>query len=79
MYPFGQPLIILIKHLMPLYKAVHLYDSYLCLELDFHSQKEETVDSLHHPIHQYGCADTVTGIAFTTVDELLSYLKEHHM
>ena len=27
----------------------------------------------------YGCADTVTGIAFTTVDELLSYLKEHHM
>ncbi len=25
----------------------------------------------------YGCADTVTGIAFTTVDELLSYMKEN--
>ena len=25
----------------------------------------------------YGCADTVTGIAFTTVDELLHYVKEH--
>ena len=27
----------------------------------------------------YGCADTVTGMAFTTVDELLGYLKEHGM
>ncbi len=27
----------------------------------------------------YGCADTVTGLAFTTVDELLTFLKEHHM
>lgn len=25
----------------------------------------------------YGCADTVTGIAFTTVDELIAYTKEH--
>lgn len=25
----------------------------------------------------YGCADTVTGLAFTTVDELISYMKEH--
>nr|WP_318683725.1 glycoside hydrolase family 130 protein [uncultured Acetatifactor sp.] len=25
----------------------------------------------------YGCADTVTGIAFTTVQELLDYLKDH--
>lgn len=25
----------------------------------------------------YGCADTVTGLAFTTVDELLSYVKEN--
>ena len=25
----------------------------------------------------YGCADTVTGLAFTTVDELVSYTKEH--
>ena len=25
----------------------------------------------------YGCADTVTGLAFTTVDELLKYMKEH--
>ena len=25
----------------------------------------------------YGCADTVTGIAFTTVDELLHFVKEH--
>lgn len=24
----------------------------------------------------YGCADTVTGLAFTTVDELLNYMKE---
>ena len=27
----------------------------------------------------YGCADTVTGIAFTTADELIGYLKEHHI
>ena len=27
----------------------------------------------------YGCADTVTGIAFTTVDELVGYVKEHRM
>lgn len=26
----------------------------------------------------YGCADTVTGIAFTTVDELLRFVKEHN-
>lgn len=25
----------------------------------------------------YGCADTVTGLAFTTVDELLNYMKEY--
>lgn len=25
----------------------------------------------------YGCADSVTGLAFTTVDELLGYTKEH--
>lgn len=25
----------------------------------------------------YGCADTVTGLAFTTVDELLAYAKKH--
>ncbi len=25
----------------------------------------------------YGCADTVTGLAFTTVDELVSFTKEH--
>ena len=25
----------------------------------------------------YGCADTVTGLAFTTVDELIRYTKEH--
>ncbi|MFV0400553.1 MAG: glycoside hydrolase family 130 protein [Oscillospiraceae bacterium] len=25
----------------------------------------------------YGCADTVTGIAFTTADELISYMKEY--
>ncbi|OKQ00130.1 glycoside hydrolase family 130 protein [Paenibacillus sp. P46E] len=25
----------------------------------------------------YGCADTVTGLAFTTVDELLKYMKEY--
>ncbi|MEZ7872752.1 MAG: glycoside hydrolase family 130 protein [Eubacteriales bacterium] len=27
----------------------------------------------------YGCADTVTGLAFTTVDELLSFVKAHPM
>lgn len=27
----------------------------------------------------YGCADTVTGIAFTTVDELLAYTKENSL
>lgn len=27
----------------------------------------------------YGCADTVTGIAFTTIDDIISYLKEHHI
>jgi beta-1,4-mannooligosaccharide/beta-1,4-mannosyl-N-acetylglucosamine phosphorylase len=25
----------------------------------------------------YGCADTVTGLAFTTVDELLGYMEEY--
>lgn len=25
----------------------------------------------------YGAADTVTGLAFTTVDELLKYMKEY--
>lgn len=25
----------------------------------------------------YGCADTVTGLAFTTVDEVVSYIKQH--
>lgn len=25
----------------------------------------------------YGCADTVTGLAFTTVDELISYMDEY--
>ncbi|MEG1381470.1 MAG: glycoside hydrolase family 130 protein, partial [Ruthenibacterium sp.] len=25
----------------------------------------------------YGCADTVTGLAFTTVDELISYMKKY--
>jgi len=25
----------------------------------------------------YGCADTVTGIAFTTVNELMEYMKAH--
>ncbi len=25
----------------------------------------------------YGCADTVTGLAFTTADELLDYMKQH--
>ena len=27
----------------------------------------------------YGCADTVTGVAFTTVDELVNFAKEHNM
>lgn len=27
----------------------------------------------------YGCADTVTGLAFTTVDKLLAYVKEHNL
>lgn len=27
----------------------------------------------------YGCADTVTGLAFTTVDEILSYIRKHPM
>lgn len=27
----------------------------------------------------YGCADTVTGLAFTTVDELLRFTKEHSL
>ena len=27
----------------------------------------------------YGCADTVTGIAFTTVDELMSYMKDNSL
>lgn len=27
----------------------------------------------------YGCADTVTGVAFTTVDELVNFCKEHDM
>ena len=27
----------------------------------------------------YGCADTVTGIAFTTVDELMGYMKENSL
>lgn len=27
----------------------------------------------------YGCADTVTGLAFTTVDKLLAYVNEHHL
>ena len=27
----------------------------------------------------YGCADTTTGIAFTTANELLCYLKEYHI
>ena len=25
----------------------------------------------------YGCADTVTGLAFTTVDTLMDYMKEN--
>ena len=27
----------------------------------------------------YGAADTVTGLAFTTVDELLSYMRKYPM
>ena len=27
----------------------------------------------------YGCADTVTGLAFTTVDELMGYMKENSL
>ena len=27
----------------------------------------------------YGCADTVTGLAFTTVDELLDYMKKNSL
>ena len=27
----------------------------------------------------YGAADTVTGLAFTTVDELLSYMRQYPM
>ena len=27
----------------------------------------------------YGCADTVTGLAFTTVDTLLDYIKANHL
>ena len=27
----------------------------------------------------YGCADTVTGIAFTTAERLLCHLKDHHI
>lgn len=27
----------------------------------------------------YGCADTVTGLAFTTVDELIGYMKENRL
>ena len=25
----------------------------------------------------YGCADTVTGLAFTTADELVTFTREH--
>ena len=25
----------------------------------------------------YGCADTVTGLAFTTVDDLMDYMKKY--
>ncbi len=25
----------------------------------------------------YGCADTVTGLAFTTIDELVQFTKQH--
>ena len=27
----------------------------------------------------YGCADTVTGLAFTTMDELMNYMKENSL
>ena len=27
----------------------------------------------------YGCADTVTGLAFTTVDDLMQHLREHSL
>ena len=27
----------------------------------------------------YGCADTVTGLCFTTVDETLNFLKAHNL
>ena len=27
----------------------------------------------------YGCADTVTGLAFTTVDELMKWMKENSL
>ena len=27
----------------------------------------------------YGCADTVTGLAFTTVDDLLAYIRENSL
>ena len=27
----------------------------------------------------YGCADTVTGLAFTTVDDVLNYMKENSL
>ena len=27
----------------------------------------------------YGCADTVTGLAFTTADDLLAYIKENSL
>jgi len=27
----------------------------------------------------YGCADSVTGIAFTTVDELIEHMKKYPM
>ena len=26
----------------------------------------------------YGCADTVTGLCFTTVDETIKYIKDHN-
>ena len=27
----------------------------------------------------YGCADTVTGLAFTTIDELMDWMKKYPM
>ena len=27
----------------------------------------------------YGCADTVTGLCFTTVDEVLAFIKENNL